>query len=381
MENASLIQELQQKINDARSSSKTSEREYDNQCAKLGIKGENIIAELNGQIARLPEIIGEICSQIKDKQMRDLIDFYYKFCQFSLETEKEGQTKGYSLPILEYLHKHNDDLVELWKIRSNNDLFDEALLKQNEKRYEKYVQLGKEAAAQLPAATLAGDGIVWDIQIEEASVEPQQSEIKWDDFIVLEGDEKKKDATTTQATQATEAIPQGDTILAHLETRNLVIAELNEILFFLKHRLYEMKQTTGTSVFQVYDHSKSSSEMLDVAEAKLEGWIKTVTAVIASLSNFKVRALFSMKDNPKNKERIKSELQQFKVIAKKQNDQIIGFNRKISEIEESSRRARSALETQVEHTTSIKASIEAQLKTMFKRDILITGDIGKVLKL
>eukprot|EP01017_Pseudomicrothorax_dubius_P020867 TRINITY_DN2264_c0_g1_i1.p1 TRINITY_DN2264_c0_g1~~TRINITY_DN2264_c0_g1_i1.p1 ORF type:complete len:540 (+),score=155.07 TRINITY_DN2264_c0_g1_i1:25-1620(+) len=385
--NETAIHEIHMKVADARSNAKTAERDYENHCQRLGIKGESVAREVALLTSKLPELYADIVSSLKNQEIGELIQYYKRFSKFSLL----GKDIEVPLPLLEYFQKYNDDLVALYQSR-NQGKETEELLKQNERRYEKYAAIASEVPIDIEALPMelpvietieAGSGgIDWGITLEESSDnkkedKPAENFTKWEDFIILDDEPKKDDNAKGGESQI--SAPTGDTLLADIEFRNLLIGEINELLYFIKHRIHESKQSDGNSLFQVYAHSETG-DIFDISEDKLKTWLKVVENPLNLLTSYKIRSLFIMKDSPKNRQRICDELMRYKTLARKQEENARALLRKIDDLESQNKTLRANLEEMTKHTTALKVAVEADMKTLIKRDVVITGEVNKLIK-
>lgn len=67
------------KVLDFKTTIKTSERDFQAECEKLGIKGENLEKEVIELILMLPDIFKEFVQKIKRKEMNEILKYYYEF--------------------------------------------------------------------------------------------------------------------------------------------------------------------------------------------------------------------------------------------------------------------------------------------------------------
>lgn len=221
--------------------------------------------------------------------------------------------------MIEYVNKYGDDAYQIYKNRKDgglNENNDEKLKKLNDIKYEWYFNL-KNKPVQIQdsygidwnaipsfggGASSSSGGIDWGITIESTGSAEQKKEkdgggIVWD--IQVESESTKQQQISSgnnnidiklQSKGSYKEVDFVETILSKRETRNLLINELNEIIYFYRHRISEAKNYSGNALFQVYD-SDSSAELFDKTPKALEENLGYVQELLSLITNAQFRQL------------------------------------------------------------------------------------------
>eukprot|EP01016_Furgasonia_blochmanni_P024867 TRINITY_DN2683_c0_g1_i4.p1 TRINITY_DN2683_c0_g1~~TRINITY_DN2683_c0_g1_i4.p1 ORF type:complete len:568 (+),score=182.76 TRINITY_DN2683_c0_g1_i4:168-1871(+) len=397
------LQETYQKIQDSKNAIKAADREYLSQCEKLGLKGENLVDELLHSLTTLPEIFNKFVQLLKSQDFKTALQYYKDFTVYINEKQDREKLK---FPLLDYLVEHDNDLLELWKMRRDGKggNVPADLLDFNGKRYENYQETAKWYKDEKAKSGGGALEIDWSsINFGGISLEGGGNEnagnnggINWDEFIVVDSaannnnnnnaaGNNKDDATKWEIVdeQTAKKEPQSqysrETILSDLDSRNELIAYLNELLFFIKQRIEESQYYSGNSLLQIYEHD-SSSALFEVNVDKFKAWEKLIHDAIESISNYQVRHLFIIKDQPKAKDRLISYLNTFKSLATKHQGYILGYEKKVVELQGSIKEHEAKVKVLSDQTIEYKAMIENLMKAVIKREVHLLGDVNNLNK-
>lgn len=76
------------------------------------------------------------------------------------------------------------------------------------------------------------------------------------------------------------------------------MADLNEMIYFLRYRIDSTKQYSSNALLQVYD-TEETSGVFDVALEDLVRWEKVCTDVISKINCVQLRHLLTLKESEK----------------------------------------------------------------------------------
>lgn len=377
------IQELIQEEQSYKNAIASNERDFASYCEKLGIPGENIQKEVPALVKHLPGIFDKFVETIKDPLTKEILDYYYNFTRYINPKQKEETLK---LKLLDHLFEKGDDLQDVYELAQQGKTVPEALRKENERKYSRYLtdKQGSKESGYFPqiveisfggnqsTKSTGGGGIDWGEfevigQSSNLETSAKQSAAELDFEII---DDKQKPAE--------EEVVNKDTILSNFDNRNQIIADLNELLFFVQQRQSESGGGAGNTILQAYEQGENQS-IFEVSKDKQTKMVSHINALLDILLNFKARQYFILKEQPKASERIIANLNQFKTNANKARDNFGGLSKKNYDINKAIKENRDILNDLTKQTTEFKKAIEAEMKKLIKRDVFIIGDIHKIL--
>lgn len=388
-----------QKVNDYKTAIKGAERDYIYHCEKIGIKGQNLEKEVLELILALPQIFRHFIQKIKDPMTNEILKYYYDFTIYI--NSKQDHEKMH-FPILEYLIAEDDDLIDYFNAKCRKETIEPTLKELNEKRYEYYEKSIEEHKVEKTGYTEI-DEINWDIDFsvpekkQHNEIINNNEDINWGDFLApVENpvseeiqievvDQSNLDQPNTDLQiknvikdeweiieMKDEKMYGTDTILSNREKRNEIVANLFELLYFLKQRCYETKIFSSNSLLQAYDHSTSTS-LFEITADKLEKYIIHIDELINLITNTKALNLFIIKDQPKARERIANSLTQYKINQKKNEYNIENLQKQIIDLENLINESKIRLKTINEDTFFAKDVAEKLMKDLIKREVNFTG--------
>jgi len=375
------IQELAYEEQSYKNSIANSEKEFAAYCEKIGISGEDIHKEVPALIKHLPEIFDKFVALLQTPLFRETLDYYYNFTRYSNPKQNEETLK---LTLLEHLYKNGDDLIEVYELQKKGKEIPSSLKQENDKKYVRYGGDKQDAlkdsqyfpqiidvSSSMNQTSGGGGGIDWggfEIISQSGNLETSKAE----DY----GFEVIDESKPVQRKES--EIVTKDTILASFDSRNEVIANLNELLFFVQQRTAESGASAGNTILQAYEQGENAA-IFEVSKDKLTKMQNNLNSLMEILSNFKARQYFILKEQQKASERMINHLNTFRITANKARDNLSGLSKRNYDLNKTIKENKDAIADLSKQTAELKTAIETEMKKLIKRDIFIIGEINKII--
>jgi len=286
--------------------------------------------------------------------------------------------------LLEHLYKNGDDLVEVYELQKKGKEIPSSLKQENEKKYVRYGGDKQDAlkdsqyfpqiidvSSSMNQTSGGGGGIDWggfEIISQSGNLETSKAE----DY----GFEVIDESKPVQRKES--EIVTKDTILASFDSRNEVIANLNELLFFVQQRTTESGASAGNTILQAYEQGENAA-IFEVSKDKLTKMQANLNSLMEILSNFKARQYFILKEQQKASERMINHLNTFRITANKARDNLSGLSKRNYDLDKTIKENRDAMADLSKQTAELKTAIETEMKKLIKRDVFIIGEINKII--
>jgi len=373
------ITECQNKELDYKATIKHLEQEFRSHCEKLGITGEDISNEIPGMLTKIPALLTQVTESIKDPLFREALDYYY---EFSVHANPSLKKEDVVLKYAEYINREGDHLVDVFELKNAGKEVPADLVKKNASKYKKFAKFGKKNVQQ------NFDKIIeLDFTVEASGNENPSGGIDWSGFEILGGTNNNSEAKPEEAKKQNEnnefvvidnedeVIPEGDTILSNVDSRNQLLADLNELLFFIRQRILESKGVSGNVVLQAYEESDQG---LDLAPEKLQSIVNVINKCIEPLIDSRACQLFILKDQPKAQERLINHLNDYRSAQKRPRDLIVSTEKKGYEVEKLLAESKKSIQAISKETIELKKLLESSIKNVVSREIHLIGDVNKI---
>jgi len=144
-----------------------------------------------------------------------------------------------------------------------------------------------------------------------------------------------------------------ETILSDAESRNQILANLNELFYFLNQRLSEIEGAAGNTILQAYGQEETAY-LFEISKEKLKEMKDRAKGLMDHLNDSKFRQYIMVKDHPKYADRLLSHLNQFKQIAAKGRRTLETCSKKKYEIEQSIKKHKEDLKSKSKETEEFK---------------------------
>jgi len=309
------------------------------------------------------------------------LDYYYNFTRYSNPKQNEETLK---LTLLEHLYKNGDDLIEVYELQKKGKEIPSSLKQENDKKYVRYGGDKQDAlkdsqyfpqiidvSSSMNQTSGGGGGIDWggfEIISQSGNLETSKAE----DY----GFEVIDESKPVQRKES--EIVTKDTILASFDSRNEVIANLNELLFFVQQRTAESGASAGNTILQAYEQGENAA-IFEVSKDKLTKMQNNLNSLMEILSNFKARQYFILKEQQKASERMINHLNTFRITANKARDNLSGLSKRNYDLNKTIKENKDAIADLSKQTAELKTAIETEMKKLIKRDIFIIGEINKII--
>ena len=357
--------EAEKKIVDLQKSENTVKNEYNLLCSQLGIKGDNVRAELVEKLKEMPEILTKIASSVQN--LSKAVKLYTDFVGNSnilpviRHILKSGNTTVY-----EFLYSEPPLSVEEPEIKIK---IEEAENSKNDNE----IDFGDGNAIDF------GDGneINFDVG-EDGEVNLEVGDIDWGG---IEGDGQalgedidfsislEESGIVVEEAGTSGGVAKGDeayTLLDSPAYRESFINELLELEAFLKMRLYELSTADKIQILSLTilnnfpDHDvKSLAEMLSY-----------VDIAYASTTNNTLHHLHQIKHNPKYVDIITGKMMQKLVAIDKMKDTRVVLKDKAESLREQAIQLRPTLTRVIEQTKILQSQIEKDISKRYKNRIV-----------
>lgn len=346
--------EAQKKSVDAVKSENILRSEYNAACLQLGIKGDNIKAELVEKLRDLPKLQEDVAKKIPD--LSKALDLFVNF-----------SNNPHSLPIIRHIIKSGNTTVYEYKYSEVPLQIKEPKLpfslddedpqldfgENQEIDFGGEVDFGDDLAANAGEVNLdvgeidwgAGDGEVnFDNQDVNFDISLEESGIVVEDAGMTGGIAKDDEAFT---------------LLDSPSYRDTILDEIYELEAFLKIRLYELANSDKVHIISMSlldgftDHdTKTIAQMLSV-----------VSAILASLTDTLIQQLYQIKHSSKHVDILTNKLRQkLKAIDKLQTNQKL-LKEKSIDLRKQSVDMRPSLDKLLEQTRGLQKNVSGNLES------------------
>lgn len=306
------INELARKEKETTSLADDYSRKYYQECAALGIEGNDVVSELQGLVQKLPEYFTEAAALIQDDNVLQALRFYRKFSSLIMFAGKSvcldaSELEETICPLLHFVIHYGNDYEAIYLRTQDPQVTDEelSLLRNRISSSLQAVESESPAAADektadtvnwgsnidvnpQPSDNLEVGAIDWDITVEpsdQITIESQvdhSEDINWDIEVNEEGMEfgaiESRSSDDTQNNQR---------VLAMKQYRRGVINDLHELYAFYSQRLAECttKHNHEMLLSSLIGASASGAQIRDIAE-DVDTLRRLRTAVEGVLSYF-----------------------------------------------------------------------------------------------
>ncbi|GAM20984.1 hypothetical protein SAMD00019534_041590 [Acytostelium subglobosum LB1] len=349
-------------------------------CQDLGIQGDSIRDEIIVLPKSLETMFGEVIKQLNNGDMIKIISFYQEVIKAT-----SVELKDEILPLTNMLVKNgNITLAE------REAILDPAY------RPPASAQSNSQQQTSTDASTGTGGGINWDIDlVDETPVDVAVQEIKWDedfsvidtsnttdqildDFSMMEAIEIVDESQSPALVSSSEPVAvvadlsadngapvsesrkkanenPNESILGDRQLRNLFLDELYELEMFLKHRTAEMQAPE-----HVFGIDQLSIESTNLEQCKT--YLKTITSIIAALTNHKIKHVLEIKSSKKYIDRLVLQFSQKQFNIAKNTQLIVDLDTKRQEANHTLLDSRKKLEQLTKDTRQLKSRLEKLLE-------------------
>lgn len=297
-----LSEEALKKSQDSIKSENILKSEYNTGCQQLGIKGDNIKAELTERLKDLPELQLQVAKKIPD--LKKAVDLYENF-----------SGNKYCLPVIKHIIKSGNTTVYEYKYSEPPVIIEEPPLpfKLDDNDQVQQIDFGEDQEVDFGD----GGGIIDFGGDEAAEVNLEVGDIDWggEGAAVEENQEidfsislEESGIVVEEAGMSggTAKDEEAFTILDAPQYRDAVLDELYELESFLKMRLYELSANDKVHVI-----SMSLLDGFTDHDAKtVTNMISLVDVVITSLTTSLIQQLYQIKHSPKYVDILTNKLRQ-----------------------------------------------------------------------
>ncbi|XP_046913345.2 CDK5 regulatory subunit-associated protein 3 [Dermatophagoides farinae] len=371
------ISDIERSIETSQKQSKNFLNEYNANCKKLAINGDNIRDELYSQLEILPEKMSILAEKIPS--LISVCNYYKAFVHFvSQQSEIEclpnlhyllakGNTTWY-----EYRTGHIPDSIEEVKLGKSSLIADnreENVIDfgndNNEIDFGDQIDFGDDDQASSTDTPSTGNGDFVKLDKEDLNVEI-------DEPIKVIDDEYSKHSEEQQLVK----IAHGEdalSVLLHTEFRNKFINELIEIEYFLRERIDEMESDHALASY-LFQSAPSVVQLTGI-----DGLHEMMTIVIQLREEFEspaLKALYYMKNSPKYIENLYKKLNHLKILSEKATKKATDLEMKRSELLQELSGIGPQIQEQIQHTKHIQRRIEDAISKKYNnRMVNIMGGV------
>lgn len=345
-----LSEEAAKKSQDSVKSENILRNEYSTMCQQLGIKGDNIKAELTEKLNDLPELQSQVAKKMPE--LKKAVDLYENF-----------SGNKYCLPIVKHIIKSGNTTVYEYKYSEPPVTIEEPPLPfkadDNDELGNNEIDFGEDqeidfgdGGGTIDFGEDLGGGVNLEVgEIDwglDAPVEENQ-EIDFSISLEESGIVVEEDGMSGGVAKDDEAFR----ILDSPQYRDSVLDELYELESFLKMRLYELSANDKVHVI-----SMSLLDGFTDHDAKtITSMIATVGVVILSLTTSLIQQLYQIKHSPKYVDILTNKLRhKLRAVSKLQTMQKV-LKEKSVELKQQSIDLRPTLEKLIDQTKTLQSHV------------------------
>ncbi|KAH7697804.1 HSF-27 protein [Aphelenchoides avenae] len=344
--------EFERKERDYARQATDSRRNYENELAKMGLKGENIRKELINLAAGLPEFLAEITTHIA--KLADPVAYYAEFRKYTDPSAADEQF----LPLVNLLIGRGRDItVYEWKHGKEPTSVERPTL-----AYDEPQGNGKENG---------GDTNGDDIDFGDEDAIDFGDDVDLD--IVVVGDEKGV---------ADDGVARGDealTLLESRDTRALIVAELDELLSFLSFRNIDDMSSSASDVYLAAITVRPEA-VAKVKTNDIEQWIGAVSSIISAVTDSQKTHLFKIRSSPQYVEELAAQLEQKRLLEQRYHRLEALMVEKQKAAVDEARKKQEYADMLADNARTLHAQVESEISSRYNnREVNIMGEISAVL--
>uniref|UniRef100_A0A7G3AEP5 Putative cdk5 activator-binding protein n=1 Tax=Lutzomyia longipalpis TaxID=7200 RepID=A0A7G3AEP5_LUTLO len=371
-----LSEEAAKKAKDMSKSQNAIRGEFTVLCQQLGIKGEEIKAELKVKLEQLPQMFGEIAAKVS--ALDKAVNLYGEYCKNKncLQIIRHVSTAGNST-VYEFLYSEAPLSIEEPKLILEMTMG----IPSNDNQEIDFgdganIDFGDAGAIDFGESDItlqSGNEIDWGDGIE-AVTDP--AEINFD--ISLE-----ESGIVVEGGGQSGGVARGEEALSILDAptyRDRFIDELLELEAFLKMRLYELTTTSESSMLSMTFLDEIAGQDTNT----IQQMIVNVEVVLANTLQPQLQYLHQVKHSPRYIDILSAKVRQkLTAIDKLKENEKLSKEKSVRYLEEAAK-LRPDLEKAIKHTKTLQQQIESDISKRYKnrteQDIPIDIHTGKLLE-